>query len=113
MARSSALLLVTLLGQTVSVPPQSSHAPIYHYTIVRSYPHDPDAFTEGLEYRDGFLFESTGLNGKSSIRKVKLETGKVLQSKDIPPQYFGEGIAAWGNTLVGLTWQTQTGFVFD
>jgi glutamine cyclotransferase len=81
--------------------------------VVRSYPHDTQAFTEGLLYRDGVLYESTGLNGKSSIRKVDLASGKVLQSKDIPPQYFGEGLTAWGDTLVGLTWQTQTGFVFD
>src|SRR4051812_7687708 len=87
--------------------------PTYDFKIVHTYPHDPQAFTEGLLYRDGFLYESTGLNGKSSIRKVNLETGKVLQSKDIPPQYFGEGLTVWGDTLVGLTWQTQTGFVFD
>ncbi|MYM42069.1 glutaminyl-peptide cyclotransferase [Duganella qianjiadongensis] len=95
--------------------PLEAHAalPTYDFKVVRSYPHDPQAFTEGLLYRDGFLYESTGLNGKSSIRKVNLETGAVLQSKDIPPQYFGEGLTVWGNTLVGLTWQTQTGFVFD
>ena len=87
--------------------------PTYDFKVVRSYPHDTQAFTEGLLYRDGFLYESTGLNGKSSIRKVNLESGKVLQSKDIPPQYFGEGLTVWGDTLVGLTWQTQTGFVFD
>ena len=87
--------------------------PTYDFKVVRSYPHDPQAFTQGLLYRDGFLYESTGLNGKSSIRKVNLETGKVLQSKDIPPQYFGEGLTAWKDTLVSITWQTQTGFVFD
>ncbi|WP_343731086.1 glutaminyl-peptide cyclotransferase [Duganella sp.] len=101
------LLLASLLP--------SAHAaiPTYDYKVVRSYPHDAQAFTEGLLYRDGFLYESTGLNGKSSIRKVDLASGKVLQSKDIPPQYFGEGLTVWGDTLVGLTWQTQTGFVFD
>jgi glutamine cyclotransferase len=87
--------------------------PTYDYKVVRSYPHDADSFTQGLLYRDGFLYESTGLNGKSSIRKVNLESGKVLQNKDIPPQYFGEGLTVWGDTLVGITWQTQTGFVFD
>jgi glutaminyl-peptide cyclotransferase len=107
---AQALLLAAL-------PPMAACAmaaiPTYDYKVVRSYPHDAQAFTEGLLYRDGFLYESTGLNGKSSIRKVNLETGKVLQSKDIPPQYFGEGLTVWGDTLVGLTWQTQTGFVFD
>ena len=87
--------------------------PTYDFKVVHAYPHDPQAFTEGLLYRDGFLYESTGLNGKSSIRKVELETGKVVKSKDIPPQYFGEGLTVWKDTLVGLTWQTQTGFVFD
>jgi len=113
MARSSALLLVALLGQTVSVPPHASHAPIYHYTIVHTYPHDPDAFTEGLEYRDGFLYESTGLNGRSSIRKVKIETGEVLQQKNISKDYFGEGITFWKDDLFELTWITEIAFVYD
>jgi len=110
---AQALLLASLLP--AALLPAAVHAavPTYGYTVVRSYPHDTQAFTEGLLYRDGFLYESTGLNGKSSIRKVDLASGKVLQSKDIPPQYFGEGLTVWGDTLVGLTWQTQTGFVFD
>ena len=105
---AQALILSTLLPAAASAA-----LPTYDFKVVRSYPHDTQAFTEGLLYRDGALYESTGLNGKSSIRKVDLATGKVLQSKDIPPQYFGEGLTAWGDTLVGLTWQTQTGFVFD
>lgn len=107
---AQALLLLALLPVATGA---MAAIPTYDFKVVRSYPHDTQAFTEGLLYRDGFLYESTGLNGKSSIRKVNLETGKVLQSKDIPPQYFGEGLTAWGDTLVGLTWQTQTGFVFD
>jgi glutaminyl-peptide cyclotransferase len=107
---AQALLLAALLPMAAGA---MAAIPTYDYKVVRSYPHDAQAFTEGLLYRDGFLYESTGLNGKSSIRKVNLETGKVLQSKDIPPQYFGEGLTVWGDTLVGLTWQTQTGFVFD
>lgn len=102
------LLLASLLPTTASAA-----VPTYDFKVVRSYPHDTQAFTEGLLYRDGFLYESTGLTGKSTIRKVNLETGKVLQSQAIPPQYFGEGLTVWGDTLVGLTWQTQTGFVFD
>lgn len=105
---AQALILSTLLPAAASAA-----LPTYDFKVVRSYPHDTQAFTEGLLYRDGALYESTGLNGKSSIRKVDLATGRVLQSKDIPPQYFGEGLTAWGDTLVGLTWQTQTGFVFD
>jgi glutamine cyclotransferase len=107
------LLPVLALLQTPSVPPQSSHAPVYHYTVVHSYPHDPDAFTEGLEYRDGVLYESTGLNGKSSIRKVKIETGEVLQQKNISKDYFGEGITFWKDDLFELTWISEIAFVYN
>lgn len=87
--------------------------PVHGYTVKRSYPHDPQAFTEGLFYHGGILYESTGLNGHSSIRKVDLETGKVLQNRDIPADYFGEGIAPFGDRLISLTWTNQVGFVFD
>lgn len=87
--------------------------PIYSYVVKKTYPHDPQAFTQGLFYRDGFLYESTGLNGRSSIRKVQLETGKVVQRKDIESEYFGEGITDVGNEIVGLTWTSKLGFVFD
>jgi len=113
MARSSALALLLLLGQVPTIPPASSRAPILHYTIVRSYPHDTGAFTEGLEYRDGFLYESTGLNGKSSIRKVKFETGEILQQKNISKDYFGEGITFWKDDLYELTWISEIAFVYD
>src|SRR3954463_5885170 len=113
MARSSALLLVALLGQVSAIPPSASRAPVYKYTIVHAYPHDADAFTEGLEYHDGFLYESTGLNGKSSIRKVKLETGEVIQNRNISKDYFGEGITFWKDEIFQLTWSTEIGFVYD
>jgi glutaminyl-peptide cyclotransferase len=87
--------------------------PTYGYDIVHTYPHDPTAFTEGLFYLNGFLYESTGLEQHSSIRKVRLETGEVLQKLDIPPQYFGEGIVNWKSHLISLTWQSHVGFVFD
>jgi glutaminyl-peptide cyclotransferase len=76
-------------GAPPRVPPPGSKAPISGFTIVNSYPHDSTAFTQGLEYRDGVLYESTGLQGKSGIRRVELETGKVLQEFKIPPGYFG------------------------
>ena len=69
--------------------------PTYGYQVVRSYPHDRDAFTQGLIYRNGFFYEGTGLNGRSGIRKVKLETGEVLQTKPLGAEYFGEGITDW------------------
>jgi glutaminyl-peptide cyclotransferase len=100
-------------AQTPAIPPAASRAPIYHYTIVHSYPHDPGAFTEGLEYRDGFLYESTGLNGKSSIRKVKIETGDVVQQRNLGRDYFGEGITFWKDDLFELTWTSEIAFVYD
>lgn len=88
-------------------------APVHGYRIVHAYPHDPAAFTEGLFFQDGFLYESTGLEGRSSIRKVRLETGEVLQSRRVPSAYFGEGIVARDGRLIQLTWRNQTGFVYD
>jgi glutaminyl-peptide cyclotransferase len=88
-------------------------APIYDYQVVRSYPHDPGAFTEGLFLQGGFLYESTGLEGRSSIRKVALTTGKVVMQRDIPAMYFGEGIVDWQGKLIELTWQTEIGFIYD
>ena len=87
--------------------------PVYGYRIVHVYPHDREAFTQGLEYRGGFLYEGTGLNGRSTIRKVDLETGKVLQQKQVDREYFGEGITIVGDSLVELTWQSKRGFVYD
>jgi len=88
-------------------------APVYTYRVMRVWPHDPSAYTEGLFYRNGILYEGTGENGRSRIRKVSLETGKVLQEKSLPRQYFGEGIAAFGARLFELTWQSHRGFIYD
>jgi len=93
--------------------PAGPTLPTYGYTIVHTYPHDTSAFTEGLQYVEGFLYEGTGLEGHSSIRKIKLETGEVVQRHDIPPQYFGEGIVVWKNRIVELTWQSGIAFVYD
>ena len=79
--------------------------PVYGYEIIKTYPHDPKAFTEGLFYDDGFLYESTGQEGKSSLRKVELETGKVVKSWNNPPEDFGEGIAMIGDTIYQLTYK--------
>ena len=88
-------------------------APVSGYEIVRTYPHDPRAFTQGLFFLDGFLYEGTGLNGQSGIRKVKLENGEVVQVQKLDAQYFGEGIAPVDDTIVQLTWQAGVGFVYD
>jgi glutaminyl-peptide cyclotransferase len=87
--------------------------PRYTYRIVKTYPHDPQAFTQGLIYKDGFLYEGTGLKGQSSIRKVELTTGKVLMQTQLPADVFGEGITIWGDKVIGLTWTEQVGFVLD
>ena len=83
------------------------------YSVVRVYPHDRTAYTQGLEYVAGFFYEGTGLNGKSSIRKVKVDTGEVVQRRDVASQYFGEGITIWKSELIELTWQSHVGFVYD
>jgi glutaminyl-peptide cyclotransferase len=85
----------------------------YTYKVVHAYPHDPDAFTEGLFYLDGYLYESTGLEEHSSVRKVRLETGEVVQKHDLPPQYFGEGIVNWKDRIDQLTYKSEVGFVYD
>jgi glutaminyl-peptide cyclotransferase len=90
-----------------------SELPVYVAEVVHTYPHDVTAFTEGLFYLNGFLYESTGLEHHSSIRKVRLETGEVVQRRDISPEYFGEGIVNWKGRIVSLTWRTQVGFIFD
>ena len=83
------------------------------YRVVNAYPHDPEAYTQGLIYRDGFLFESTGLNGRSTLRKVDLETGRVVQQHRVDPAHFAEGLAEWNRQLVQLTWQSHIAFVYD
>jgi glutamine cyclotransferase len=85
----------------------------YSYTIVNTYPHDKNAFTEGLVYSNDFLYESTGINGDSSLRRVNLTTGFVQQQITLPIQYFGEGITVVGNKIIQLTWQSHIGFIYD
>ncbi len=86
---------------------------IYTYKIINSYPHDTKAYTQGLEYLKGFLYESTGRNGESSIRKVAIKTGKVLQKAMIDSKYFGEGITIFNDKLYSLTWKAKKGFIYD
>lgn len=88
-------------------------APVYGYQVVRSYPHDPSAFTQGLFFSGGSLFETTGLEGRSGIRRVELRTGRVLQQQALDARYFGEGATAIGGRLYQLTWRSQTAFVYD
>jgi glutaminyl-peptide cyclotransferase len=138
-----AVIIVTigiLAAIAVAVSPRSEPAPAragdrvstgggvtparYRYEVVNTFPHDREAFTQGLLYRDGFLYESTGcgrggwdgtrcVGGPSSLRKVRLETGEVLQRVDVDAEYFAEGLADWRDSLVQLTWQSNVGFVYD
>lgn len=83
------------------------------YVVVQAYPHDPRAFTQGLVYLDGWLYESTGRYGESSLRKVRLESGEVMQQTDLTEEYFAEGLVAWEDSLIQLTWKAGVGFIYD
>ncbi len=99
---------------TTEAPTPSLSRPVeYGYTVVARYPHDAGAFTEGLVYDNGELYEGTGLVGKSSLRRVDLKNGAVEQSVDLPPPYFGEGITTFGDKIYQLTWQSKVGFIYD
>lgn len=86
---------------------------VYGYKILNKYPHDTKAYTQGLEYYNGFLYETTGRRGQSSLRKVEIKTGKVLQKVDLDKQYFGEGMTIFNNKIYWLTWQAKKGFVYN
>lgn len=87
--------------------------PEYSYQIIHVYPHDRGAYTQGLEFRAGFLYEGTGLEGRSTLRKVKLETGEVVQKIAIAPELFGEGVTVINQQILQLTWKAQMGFVYE
>ena len=99
-------------------PPQTNNAPaetdatLARYKVINSYPHDRRAFTQGLVYEDGFLYEGTGLYGQSAIIRRELETGEVVKRLRLPSKYFGEGITIFGDRLIQLTWRSNTGFVY-
>jgi glutamine cyclotransferase len=109
----AAAILIVASPRGADLAQRSTGTPVHRYDIVNSYPHDPDAFTQGLIFRDGVLYESTGRNGRSTLRRVQLETGKVLQQTKIDDQYFAEGLTDWSNRLIQLTWVTNVGFVYD
>ena len=93
--------------------PAASAQSVEGYRVVRTYPHDAHAFTQGLVFIDGHLYESTGINGQSSLRMDDLESGRILQQLPVDNQYFAEGLAAYDSTLVQLTWQSHIAFVYD
>jgi glutamine cyclotransferase len=91
----------------------TSKIPIYGFGILNRYPHDSNAFTQGLAFADGFLFEGTGLRGRSGLRKVDLATGTILQYRSLPARFFGEGVTVYQNKVIQLTWRAHVGFVYD
>ena len=113
MFRLRHFLLAFLLAIAIADAAKPLGSQIQGYEIAHTYPHDSRAFTQGLLYVDGHLYESSGLRGQSSIRMLDLNTGRVLQKYDLPADYFGEGLTDWGSTLVQLTWQAHKGFVYD
>jgi len=106
-------LLAVALLRAYDVIADDTEPKQYGFEIVNTYPHDTNAYTQGLLYLDGYLYESTGLNGQSNVRKVDLETGDVLKRQPLPRRYFGEGLVNWGDQLIYLTWRSQTAFVLD
>jgi len=113
------ILLLFLLAFTglFSVRRNSSNNPAkpkeYTYEIVNTFAHDSNAFTQGLVYEDGFLYEGTGLNGLSSLRKVEIQTGKILQQLNLKNEFFGEGITIFDDKIIQLTYKSNVGFVYD
>jgi glutaminyl-peptide cyclotransferase len=106
MLRAAPILLLLIAADQPIAPPVE----VIGYTIVGRFPHDTKAFTEGLLYRDGILYESTGREGQSDIRKVRLSDGRVLKSVRLAPTLFGEGITDWKDELISVTWTTGIGF---
>lgn len=97
---------------TTYAPPETD-TPIYGYRVVNVYPHDPKAFTQGLAFDEGILYEGTGLLARSSLRRVELETGQVLQLHNLPANLFGEGVTVFGDRIIQLTWKSHVGLVYD
>jgi glutamine cyclotransferase len=122
MNRTFSRLVVLVLFLLTAVRPflgaqtshQAPHRPQeYTFAIVAAYPHDTSAFTQGLAYRDGFLYEGTGREGQSSLRKVRLETGEIVQQVNLEADFFGEGITLLNDKAIQLTWKSELGFVYD
>jgi len=115
---SNAILFISILF-ACSNPAESNPDPpseeilYYTYRVIKEYPHQQDAFTQGLVYTENFLLESTGLYGQSSLRKVELGSGSVLEQYNLATQYFAEGITLWDTHIYQLTWQSQIGFIYD
>ena len=107
-------LIIVACAPARSIDAQRKPAPVQSYTVVATFPHDTTSFTQGLVFAsDGQIYESTGLQGESTLRRVDIKTGQTLQRIDVPSQYFAEGLALVGDELLQLTWQHKLGFVYD
>jgi glutaminyl-peptide cyclotransferase len=113
LVKSGLVLAMALVACSSSTVAQRQPAPVQGYKVVAAFPHDPSAFTQGLVFAGGEFYESTGLHGESSLRRVEIATGKVLQALKVPDEYFAEGLALVGDELLQLTWQHRRGFVYD
>ncbi|MDQ2844430.1 MAG: glutaminyl-peptide cyclotransferase [Acidobacteriota bacterium] len=112
------LFVLAWAGAALNNPGRNSRSgtrllPQYGFRVLHVYPHDSQAFTQGLEFRGGFLYEGTGLEGRSTLRREELQTGRVLQEIELPRQFFGEGITVIGERIVQVTWKAQAGFVYQ
>ena len=111
-----AVVILSLIGLGLAYVSQrqwNNVTSLYTYTIVNAYPHDETAFTQGLAFENGSIYEGTGLYGRSSLRKTELETGKVMDVRELPSEIFGEGITICGDRLIQITWKNHLGFVYD
>jgi len=106
-------LLITALSFSFSEVVSANELSLYDYEVINTYPHDPSAFTQGLIFKDGYLYESTGNYGHSSLRKVELETGKIIKNKNIDDKIFAEGLTLYNQQLIQLSWKDGTAFVYD
>ncbi len=111
-AAVAVLALLAVAGWMLWKPSDESRLPVYGVAIAATYPHDRAAFTEGLFFQDGALYESTGMDGQSGFRQVELKTGRTIKSVDLPSPYFGEGIVPWKDKIYELTWKDQKGFIY-
>lgn len=119
MTKDRPLILIGLLSffllfiQNCVIYSDDNSTPILQYEIINSFPHDPKAFTQGLVWENGFLYEGTGLYGRSSLRKLDLETGEILQQYNLPDDFFGEGITIFEDRIYQVTWKEKIGFIYD
>ncbi len=97
----------------VAAANETDKTTLYGYKIVNTFSHDPESFTQGLFLEDGILYESTGLNGKSAVKKIDLKTGKVIKSRNMQDKFFGEGLTIVNDKIIQITWRSKTGFVYD